>query len=120
MPQFNKRLPLIAQIPDGENTAVTLVNDQAMNISCDACFNLFNWHRNNEGGLWLADVCDENDEENSTIRRKQSHPWIKADLDAESCSDGEDERDEFRIERNGIETWREKVLDIKESHSQAI
>jgi len=29
--------------------------DEANKISSDATFNLFNWHKNNEKGLWLAE-----------------------------------------------------------------
>ena len=45
---------------------------EADDVSSDATFNLFNWHSNNEEGLWLAG--DETDL--STIRRLSRHPWL--------------------------------------------
>lgn len=54
--------------------------------SADATFNLFNWHRNNEGGLWL----EEEGDNIAKTRLRQSHPWIEDESDEES--EPEDDR----------------------------
>lgn len=72
-------------------------------MSGDASFNLFNWHRNNEGGLWLAEGFEGVD----TVRRNNSHPWIKDDSDEDIISEGE-ESDKIKSE-DGIQKWRESI-----------
>ena len=48
---------------------------------------MFNWHRSNEGGLWLAE-----DEDNEKTRLLLSHPWI-ADMSDDEQSDCESKSD---------------------------
>ena len=44
-----------------------------------------NWHRNNEGGLWIA----EEGADAGEVRRIQAHPWINDDSDEEAYSEDE-------------------------------
>lgn len=67
-----------------------LIQSSAQSItglrSADATFNLFNWHRNNEEGLWLEEAGDNI----VKTRLRQSHPWIEDESD-EECAPEEDE-----------------------------
>ena len=72
-------------------------------MSSDASFNLFNWHRNNEGGLWL----DEGFQTIDIVRRNNSHPWIKDDSDEDIIS--ESEESDKMISENDIQQWRKDI-----------
>lgn len=76
-------------------------------MSSDASFNLFNWHRNNEGGLWLV----EGSEDVEVTRRCNSHPWIKNDSDEDSVSENEDS--EEVIDPNSIHRWRDDMVEMR-------
>ena len=52
-------------------------------MSGDASFNLFNWHRNYEGGLWLI----EGSEDIDAVRTTSSHPWIRDDSNEDAGSE---------------------------------
>ena len=52
----------------------------ANNKTQDACFNLFSWHKNNEGGLWLA----TEGEDESISRKRTLHPWVHYESDDDS------------------------------------
>ncbi|KAL9593623.1 MAG: hypothetical protein Q9219_007466 [cf. Caloplaca sp. 3 TL-2023] len=73
------RLPPIARAAYNEGSIKTftqdLANEEANEVSSYATYNLFNWQRNNEGGLWL----DEGFEDADTVRRYNKHPWVAAD-----------------------------------------
>ena len=45
-------------------------------ISSNATFNLFNWYKNNEGGLWL--VACRTKAGIWEVRRIQAHPWTSS------------------------------------------
>ena len=72
---------------------------EADDISSDATSNLFNWHKNNEGGLWLA----EEGADIREIRRIQAHPWINDDSDEAAFS--EDESDKS-VDTPNVLRWR--------------
>ena len=78
------------------------MNDNANTVSSDASFNLFNWHRNNEGGLWLTEGFEDID----TVRRNNSHPWIKNDSDEDIISEGEES---VIMDVKGIQEWRKGI-----------
>ena len=61
-------------------------NEEADKASMGATINLFNWARNNDGGLWLK----EGSEDDTTVRKKNSHPWVRADSDTDDTSDSRD------------------------------
>jgi hypothetical protein len=64
-------------------------DDDAARLSVDATFNLFNQHRNNRVGLWLAE--GEDDEK---IRRLLFYPWI-----ANISDDEQSDYEAFRCQR---------------------
>ena len=110
MRQLNVRLLPVTQPASRHAPTLLLIctsdaQDQANRVSSDATFNLFNWHKNNEGGLWLAE--DEND--SHTARRMQSHPWIKEESDEEAISEGEDS--DNKIDEGFIISWRASIID---------
>ena len=72
-------------------------------MSCDASFNLFNWYRNNEGGLWLA----ERFEDANAVRRNNSHPWIKNDLDEDDVLESRDSED--TVNQDNIKRWQDGI-----------
>ena len=73
-------------------------------MSCDASFNLFNWYRNNEGGLWLAEGFEDAD----AVRRSHSHPWIKNNSD-EDDDDLESRDSENTVNQDNIKRWQEGI-----------
>lgn len=87
--------PLEAMIPNADL-------EEADNISNDATFNLFNWQKNNEGGLWLA-AKGATDEQ---VRRIHGHAWIHDDSD-ESINEGSalDTLSDMGVDRPDIEPW---------------
>lgn len=74
-------------------------------VSCDASFNLFNWYRNNEGGLWLAEGFEDVD----AVRRNHSHPWIKNDSD-EDDDDLERRDSENTVNQDYIKRWQDGIV----------
>lgn len=80
--------------------------ENANRVSSDATFNLFNWHKNNEGGLWLAD--DEH-----TARRMQSHPWISDESDEEEGISESEDSDNVRADDGFIKSWRASIIHSK-------
>ena len=81
-------------------------------ISCNATLNLINWHKRNEGGLWLAG--DEgNDDE---VRKLQSHDWIEmVDSDDEYNSADDDSDRCTEVKKNSIKEWQDRVADTASS-----
>ena len=51
--------------------------DIADRVSGDATFNLFNWYREFEGGLWLEET-------------QEAYPWIVYDSDEDFYSEDKD------------------------------
>ena len=89
-----------------------LLNDRsgeyilADSFSCNATLNLINWHRRNEGGLWLAG--DENDDDK--IRKLQSHSWIEI-VDSDEEYDSADEVSDRAVtaKEASIKEWQDRV-----------
>ena len=77
---------------------------EADDVSCDATFNLFNWHRNNEGGIWLAEGLEDAD----AVRRNHSHPWIKNDSDEEDVLESKDHKN--TINWDNIKRWQDGIV----------
>ncbi len=73
-------------------------------MSCDATFNLFNWYRNNEGGMWLAERFEDAD----AVRRNHSHTWIKNDLDEEDVLESRYSKN--TINRDNIKIWQDGIV----------
>lgn len=81
----------------------------ADNFSCNATLNLINWHKRNEGGLWLAG--DENNEE--TIRRLQSHPWIEIVDSDEDVDSTDEESEKGRVNtKDTVKEWQNGLIDV--------
>ncbi|KAL9024572.1 MAG: hypothetical protein Q9196_006423 [Gyalolechia fulgens] len=105
IPQPNYlRLPPIARTEYMEGFLPNELYAEADTISCDACFNLFNWHRNNEGGLWLAEGFETAD----AVRRKNSHAWIMNDSDDDDMLDSGGSENTAH-EDNNINRWQDGV-----------
>jgi hypothetical protein len=72
-------------------------------VSCDASFNLFNWYRNNEGDLWLAEEFEDAD----AVRRNNSHLWIKNDSDENDVLESRDS--ENTVNQDNIKRWQDGI-----------
>ncbi len=79
---------------------------KADSVSSDATFNLFNWYRNNEGGIWL----DEGFEDAESVRRNNSHPWIKDDSDQDHIVESGDSESITNWDSwDNIKRWQDDI-----------
>jgi hypothetical protein len=61
---------------------------------------LFNWHKTNDGGLWLAGDYSDLD----AIRSLQTHPWVSEDSDDEEVVG--DNESCTAVDKDWIENWQ--------------
>ncbi|KAK2865052.1 hypothetical protein FQN49_003954 [Arthroderma sp. PD_2] len=84
---------------------ITSERDMADERSWSATSRLFNWHRNNEDGLWLDDGMRTVDE----IRQLQRHPWIIDPFDDGGRSERLDKGERPRLPVENILEWRDGI-----------
>ena len=80
----------------------------ANNESHDACFNLFIWHKNNEGGLWLA----TEGEDESISRKRTLHPWVH--YESEDNSELEETAAAKHVDQDFITDWLRASVNLEE------
>ncbi|KAL9098488.1 MAG: hypothetical protein Q9187_009654 [Circinaria calcarea] len=103
-------IALMPKIPVGQIKEHNKI-DNDEKASFDATCNLFSWHKNIEGGLWLKGGPGESNED---VRNINSHAWIMdAFSDEESIPDDEpitNEEVKKQFSEDRVKRWQDGLL----------